>query len=68
MAELIKTPNIADADGFYAALLETHEGLTEDESQALNARLILILSNHIGDREALNGALVLASEPQAGSG
>ncbi len=53
-------PNIADADGFYADLLATHRGLTESESHALNARLVLILANHIGDAEALRSALMLA--------
>ncbi|MCP5085205.1 MAG: DUF2783 domain-containing protein [Rhodobacteraceae bacterium] len=64
MAELKTTPNIAYADDFYADLLAVHEGLSEKESEALNARLILILSNHIGDREALGGALALAATPK----
>lgn len=50
-------PNIPDADGFYDELLGVHEGLTKDQSDALNARLILILANHIGDRETLSAAL-----------
>ncbi|SFQ06918.1 Protein of unknown function [Roseivivax halotolerans] len=54
------TPNIPDPDGFYAELLGTHEGLTPEESHALNARLILILANHIGDRETLSAALEAA--------
>ncbi|WP_343080552.1 DUF2783 domain-containing protein [Ostreiculturibacter nitratireducens] len=53
-------PNIADADGFYAALLAAHRGLTEAQSLALDAELILILANHIGDREVLDEALMLA--------
>lgn len=57
---LTTTPNILDPDGFYAELLEVHEGLAEAESQALNARLILILANHIGDRDALREALQIA--------
>ena len=57
---LTTTPNIADADGFYAELLAAHKGLTEAESQALNARLVLILANHIGDRTTLAEALRLA--------
>ncbi|WP_295315575.1 DUF2783 domain-containing protein [Roseobacter sp.] len=51
------TPNIPDPDGFYDELLAAHDGLTEDESDALNARLILLLANHIGDREVLRTAL-----------
>lgn len=58
---LTTRPNIPDADGFYAELLAAHKGLSEAESQALNARLILILANHIGDRKALTEALRLAT-------
>jgi hypothetical protein len=56
-------PNIADADGFYADLLACHDGLSDDESAALNARLVLLLANHIGDRDTLAEALAAASEP-----
>jgi hypothetical protein len=55
-------PNIADADGFYAELLAAHRGLSEAESHALNARLVLILCNHVGDRDVLDAALALARE------
>jgi hypothetical protein len=57
MTQLITTPNIADPDGFYAELLSVHEGRSKDESEALNARLVLILANHIGDKEVLRAAL-----------
>ena len=60
---LITTPNIPDPDGFYAELIDTHEGLTDEESQAMNARLILILANHIGDRDVLRAALAAARAP-----
>ncbi|WP_416882728.1 DUF2783 domain-containing protein [Marivita sp.] len=56
------TPNIPDPDGFYAELLNAHEGLSDDDSIALNARLILILANHIGDRAVLTEALAAASK------
>mgnify|MGYP000256063827 CR=1 FL=1 len=59
---LITRPNLIDSDGFYAGLLATHRGLTEAESQALNARLILILANHIGDNRVLVEALTLARD------
>lgn len=55
-------PNIPDPDGFYAELLSVHEGLSDDESVALNARLILLLANHIGDRSILSEALSAASK------
>jgi hypothetical protein len=57
---LITTPNIADADGFYAALLAAHKGLTAAESHALNARLVLVLANHVGDCAVLDQAITLA--------
>lgn len=59
---LVTEPNIADADDFYAALLAAHEGLSADESAAFNARLILILANHVGDGATLREALALAAD------
>ena len=61
MPELTLTPNIDGADDFYAELLTTHEGLSNEASSALNARLILILANHIGDRAVLSDALRAAA-------
>lgn len=49
-----------DADAFYTALMDTHDGLTEAQSQALNARLILILANEIGDLNKLKTLLSIA--------
>ena len=57
---VILTPNIPDPDGFYDELLAAHEGLSKEESDALNARLILILANHIGDRSVLQEAIAAA--------
>ena len=62
---LITTPNLEAADASYAALIATHEGLDEAESHALNARLVLIPMNHIGDAAVLAQALRLARDPQA---
>lgn len=59
---LITKSNIADADGFYAKILASHRGLTEVQSHAMNARLVLILSNHIGDADVLEAALALARD------
>ncbi|MFD1795074.1 DUF2783 domain-containing protein [Paracoccus aurantiacus] len=53
-------PNLSSPDDAYAMLLEAHEGLTKDQSDALNARLILVLMNHIGDMEVLREALEAA--------
>ncbi|MFV3127000.1 DUF2783 domain-containing protein [Niveispirillum sp. KHB5.9] len=61
MSDLTLTPNIPDPDGFYAELLALHQGRAEAESHALNARLVLILANHIGDRQVLRQALDMAA-------
>jgi Protein of unknown function (DUF2783) len=53
-------PNIAQADDFYQALIEAHAGLTEQESAALNARLILLLANQVGDLATLKEAIAAA--------
>ena len=53
-------PNLKSPDDAYAMLLEAHEGLTKDQSDALNARLILVLMNHIGDMGVLKDALEAA--------
>lgn len=54
------TPNLPDPDGFYDELLNAQNGLGKEESEAFNARLILILANHIGDRATLSEALEAA--------
>ena len=61
MADLTLTPNINGADDFYAELLAAHEGLEKPDSDALNARLVLVLANHIGDRAVLSQALNAAA-------
>ncbi|WP_068112867.1 DUF2783 domain-containing protein [Tropicimonas marinistellae] len=62
MTALTLTPNIEIADDFYADLLAAHETLSKDESDAFNARLLLILANHIGDRVVLSEALSAAAK------
>jgi hypothetical protein len=57
-------PNLEDADGFYERLVGAHDGLNSQESEALNARLILMLANHIGDTETLQEALQRAHPPK----
>lgn len=57
---LILTPNIADPDGVYDELLQAHDGLTKIESDDLNAQLILMLPDHVGDRNVLRQALAEA--------
>lgn len=58
--DLITTPNIDAPDDFYEALIEAHQGLSSDESHAFNARLVLLLANHIGHQGTLLHALELA--------
>lgn len=50
-------PNLQACDDFYEALIATHQGLDTAQSHALNARLVLLLANHIGDLEVLREAL-----------
>lgn len=49
--------NVKDPDAFYARLIELHQGLTQEQSNKVNAKLILMLANHIGDADVLNEAL-----------
>lgn len=65
---LITTPNLTKPDETYAALIAAHEHLSESESHALNARLILILMNHIGDDTVITEALRLARDPNIAQG
>jgi hypothetical protein len=55
-------PNMAQPDDFYEALIEMHKGLDEAQSQMVNARLILLLANHVGDLAVLKEAMRLARE------
>ncbi len=60
MNQLNTNKNISRPDDFYAELLAAHEGLSKAESDAFNARLILLLANHIGDKDILSEALKAA--------
>ncbi len=62
MSKLTLEPNLSDADAFYAALTELHRGRSDADSERINARLILLLANHIGDGETLQEALRIAGE------
>ena len=77
MAELKLTPHFHDAqrppsadpsvsDDFYEALLDTHLGLSEAQSALLNAKLVLLLANHVGDTSVIREALQRAREDVAG--
>lgn len=52
----------SDGDDFYHQLMEAHEGLSLEQSQRLNARLVLIMANQIGDIDVLKSILNAAAE------
>lgn len=54
--------NLQDADGFYEQLLDAHQGLTTEESALLNARLILLLANQVGDAKVLKDCVEAARQ------
>ena len=54
--------NFQDGDAFYEALQGAHQGLTGEQSEAFNARLILLLANQIGDAKVLGDCLAAADE------
>ena len=60
LSTLMTAPNMANPDDFYEALIDMHRDLDEAQSQAVNARLILLLSNHIGDMQVLREAMTHA--------
>ncbi len=60
MSHLNTEPNFQNPDDFYEALIDTHHDLSDEQSQMLNARLILLLSNHIGDMDVLREAMAFA--------
>ena len=59
---LITEANLQSPDDFYAALIAAHDGLDAEASQALNARLVLVLANHVGELEVLREALDVARQ------
>jgi hypothetical protein len=76
MSELKHTPRLhfpgqapladpAASDEFYECLMDAHQGLSEDQSHLLNARLILLLANQVGDVSALKSLIATAREDVA---
>lgn len=58
------TLNLQDADAFYEQLLDAHQGLTREQSELLNARLVLLLANQVGDGRVLRECIeAAASQP-----
>jgi len=62
MSALVTDPNIAIPDDFYEALILLHRDLTDAQSALVNAKLILLLANHIGDAGVLRAAMAAARE------
>ncbi len=59
-AHIVTDPNLEAPDAFYVALADLHRDLDEAQSAKVNAKLILLLANHIGDRRVLEEAIALA--------
>jgi hypothetical protein len=59
---LARESRFADPDAAFRLLAQAHRDLDERESAALNARLVLILANHVGDEQVLREAVALAHE------
>lgn len=59
---LVIDPNLESPDDFYEALIDTHRDLDSAASHALNARLVLLLANHIGRLDVLRQALQAARD------
>jgi hypothetical protein len=62
MATLNTEPNLARPDDFYERLIAMHRGLSDDDSALVNAKLVLLLANHIGDPDVLTQAMAVARD------
>jgi hypothetical protein len=60
MSKLDLSPRLSDPDGLFEALTDAHRGLDRDASRRLDARLVLLLANHIGDATVLREAIAEA--------
>ncbi len=56
------TFHFQDGDGFYEQLLDAHQNLSKEESELLNARLILLLANQVGDAKVLKDCIAAARQ------
>jgi len=61
--QLITTPNLDAPDDFYQLLIDAHQDLSTAQSHAFNARLVLLLANHVGNTQVLRQALAAAALP-----
>ncbi|MBC7431523.1 MAG: DUF2783 domain-containing protein [Rubritepida sp.] len=63
MTHLLTAPRLAEPDVLYAALMDAHRDLPPDESRKLDAKLVLLLANHIGELAPVLQAIALAKPP-----
>jgi hypothetical protein len=66
VSALIVEPNLARVDDVYQWLVDAHAGLSETDSLRLNARLVLLLANHIGDPQVIHEAIASATSIRDG--
>lgn len=59
------SPNIPDPDGFYQELIDSQRDMNDAEAEMMNCKLILILANHIGDRDVLREAIATAAKKKS---
>ena len=62
MTQLNIEANLSNADEFYEALIDAHRDLTLEQSHMMNAKLVLLLANHIGDLDVLKDAMKRAKQ------
>ena len=62
MSALVTDPNIPAPDDFYEELILLHRDLTDAQSALVNAKLVLLLANHVGDAGVLRAAMAAARE------
>ncbi|NEV80783.1 DUF2783 domain-containing protein [Rhodopseudomonas sp. BR0C11] len=67
-AVLSTKSNFADPDAAYRLIVETHRGLSDEQSASLDAALVLILANHLGDLDLLREATALAKRSVVSEG
>jgi hypothetical protein len=65
MTHLRTEPNLPAPDDFYDELIALHRDLSAEDSALVNARLILLLANHVGDTGVLRAAMAAAREAVA---
>jgi hypothetical protein len=63
--KLITEANLPEPDDFYAELLDLHRGLSDEQSRLVNAKLVFLLANHVGDPVILREAMRLARQDVA---